>query len=804
MPLTQLFAKVLNMSLTASLVILLVIAARFVLRKSPKVYAYALWAVVLFRLLCPVSLPSPVSLLGLLNAPTAQTMGGATTVEYIPYRVVETAESNPRFNPVPDAAPAQTPAHAQLLDAEPTKAPLSADKIVAAVWLAGMVAMAGAGLGSYVRFRKQLTGAMRIRDNLYLADHIDSAFVSGLICPKIYLPSDIPLNRMGYIIAHEQHHIRRKDPVVKHLSFAALCVHWFNPLVWLAFILSGRDMEMSCDEAVIRQLGEEIRADYSASLLSLATGRRIIAGTPLAFGEGDTKGRIQNMANWKKPSKWLRVVSLALCIAVFTACAPNPTTPVVVSKNDGSLDIANIQSATRPEAQGTAQKQALQYSDHFQSTDGSVDITLELDQELATENLPMVEVEPRYLTGSDAKRVAQVIFGTDAEFYEQRPVLSDKEILSKAEIAAKLEKWQTWLDMDYMTELYGDAEAAQQDIDLVKLFIADYTERYASAPEADPRTSCQWTMKTDSVYTYDETQLETWDTSEDNMAVQAEVDMDGIPYRFSASVRDGTDFQVNNIHATITDGGMGPSNIGYDEWIARLTRTEKPDESQIAAIQAKAEMWLAQMELGDWAVDQCYLETHTYHGTPEHYVIVKAVPVLAGAAAIRQPGINTPRSNSEYASHYYMTDATFRFAPGGELIDMGITSTIDVTQVVQQAVATLSIEELLEQAKTQLSLTEASSFFWPQEMLELYEEDSGEEIYCAVTVSRASYGLVRIKVPDSDDHYYYVPALMLMGDAEYRGRDTGTVYERYSEMSSQPYYFLCVNAINGSNIPLGE
>lgn len=477
---------------------------------------------------------------------------------------------------------------------------------------------------------------------------------------------------------------------------------------------------------------------------------------------------------------------------------------MVVSKNDGSLDIENIQpAATQPEAQVTPKTQTLQYSDHFQSTDGSVDITIELNQELATENLPMVEVAPRYLTGSDARRVAEVIFGTDAVFYEQRPVLADKAIFSKAEIAAKLEKWQTWLDVDYLTELFGDAEAAQRDVELVKHFIADYTERYESAPEADPRVPCQWTLKTDSVYTYDEAQLETWDTSEDCMSIAAEVDMDGIPYRFSISVRDGADFQLNNIYAMIDDA-IGPSTIGWDEWLAKLTRTEKPDQSQVAAIQEKAEMWLAQMELGDWVVDQCYLETHTYHGTPEHYVIVEAVPVLAGAAAIRQPGINTPRANPEYASHYYMTDATFRFAPGGELIGMQITSTIDVTQVVQQAVATLPLEELLAQARTQLTLTEAGSFFWPQGMVESYEEIFGEEIQCTVTANRAEYGLVRIKVPDTDDHYYYVPALMLIGDAEYRGRDTGAVYERYNEMGNEPYYFLCLNAINGSNIPLGE
>lgn len=800
----DLFLTVVNMSLTGSLVILLVLLGRLLLRKSPKIFSYALWSVVLFRLLCPVSLPSPVSLLAPLKPATATAQGPATYMEYVVTQAPEVPEAAPEVSM--EASPEKAPSQAATPEISPKaqKSTLSAEKIAAWVWLIGAVTMALVGIGSYLRFRQKLTGAVRKVKNVYLVDHLDSAFVAGMIFPKIYLPSDLPDNQLPYILAHERHHIRRGDPIVRHLAYAALCLHWFNPLVWLAFVLSGRDLEMSCDEAVLRKLGSHIRADYAASLLTLALGREIWAATPLAFGEGDTKGRIENMKNWKKPKAWVSALSFLLCFALLTACAANPTAPVVVSKNDGSLNIETIQpTSTQPEVPEAPKTQTLQYSDHFQSTDGSVDITIDLDEELPTDALPMVEVEPRYLTGSDAKRVAQVIFGSDAAFYEQRPSLSDEEIFSKSEIAEKLGKWQTWLDLDYMTQLYGGAEAAQYQMDIVKLFIDDYTERFASAPEADPRTPCQWTLKTDSAYLYDDAQLETWDTSEDCMSIQAEVEMDGIPYRFSIGVREGSDFQLNNIYAAISDV-YGPSTIGWDECFAKLTRTEKPDQSQIAAIQAKAETWLAQMDLGDWTVDQCYLVTQTYHGTPEYYVTVTATPVLEGYAAIRQPNITTPRANPASASHYYMTDATFQFAPGGELINMQITSTIDVAQVVQSNVATLSLEELLEQARTQLTLTEAGSFFWPQDLVESYEEIFGEEIQCTVTANRAEYGLVRIKVPDSDDHYSYVPALMLTGNAEYRGRNTGTVYEQYSSISSQPYYLLCLNANDGSNIPLGE
>ena len=146
----------------------------------------------------------------------------------------------------------------------------------------------------------------------------------GLFRPKIYLPSILTETERGYILRHEQYHLRRRDHLVKFLSFLALCIHWFNPLVWAAFILSGKDMEMSCDEAVVRELGEDIRADYSASLLSLATGRRIVAGMPLAFGEGDTGSRIRNLLNWKRPRPWVMAVCAVVCVGLIALCAANP------------------------------------------------------------------------------------------------------------------------------------------------------------------------------------------------------------------------------------------------------------------------------------------------------------------------------------------------------------------------------------------------------------------------------------------------------------------------------------------------
>ena len=326
----RLFPIVCNMSLTASVVILAVLAVRRLLRRAPKVFSYALWAVVLFRLLCPVSVTSAVSLLGALGAPAQERSAVTSVVEYVPADIVRNMA--PTVTPLPQepfpAEPGENIVSTAPSVTQPAAAPASPLSgpvaVLTLTWLTGMALLLLYSVISLLRLRRRLVGAVRLEDNIYLADYIPSPFVMGLFRPKIYLPSTLTETERGYILRHEQYHLRRRDHVVKLLSFLALCVHWFNPLVWAAFILAGKDMEMSCDEAVVRELGEDIRADYSASLLSLATGRRIVAGMPLAFGEGDTGGRIRNLLNWKRPQPWIIAVCVVVCVGLIALCAANP------------------------------------------------------------------------------------------------------------------------------------------------------------------------------------------------------------------------------------------------------------------------------------------------------------------------------------------------------------------------------------------------------------------------------------------------------------------------------------------------
>ena len=316
---SNLFSQVLNMSMTGSVVILLVMLARLILKRAPKIFSYALWSVVLFRLLCPVAFTAPVSVLNAFEPEVQEASESTSVVYFLPAEVSQDSD----FSFVPAENQSGTDS-VQAGESEHTHLDLM--MVASYVWIVGSGIMILYSVIQYIRLRLKLVGAMAYRGNVYRADYIDTPFVMGIFSPKIYLPSDVPMNERKYIIAHERHHIRRCDHIIKLLAYFALCIHWFNPLVWVAFILAGKDMEMSCDEAVIRKMGSQIRADYSASLLRLATHKKIIAGMPLAFGEGDTKGRVMNMAKWKKPKLWVSLICLLLCTTILVACAVNPQT----------------------------------------------------------------------------------------------------------------------------------------------------------------------------------------------------------------------------------------------------------------------------------------------------------------------------------------------------------------------------------------------------------------------------------------------------------------------------------------------
>ena len=342
----SIFEKIWSMSITASVVIGIVLLARLLLKRSPKWISYALWSVVLFRLLCPVSVHSSLSI---IPEPVLDTKAPEVSFDIPAAKNPDTEQLNSeQILSIPQDIPVEnlilsdhvtlTPSAGLIRPVQPVK-PAQEETFrfpVEWVWFAGVALLAVVSVIRYALLRRKLRCCVHFRENIFLADGIPTAFVMGLLRPKIYLPSSLGEGEWDYVLAHERCHIRRMDPLIRLLSFSALCVHWFNPLVWLAFYLAGQDMEMSCDEAVLKQLGEEIRKDYSQSLLNLSAGRSF-AFTPLAFGEGDTGKRIRNLSKWKKPVLWIAAIAVILSVILAICLLTNPSKVETVSVSSGSV-----------------------------------------------------------------------------------------------------------------------------------------------------------------------------------------------------------------------------------------------------------------------------------------------------------------------------------------------------------------------------------------------------------------------------------------------------------------------------------
>lgn len=321
MSLQELFIVVLNMSITSSYVAIGVILVRMLLKKTPRIFSYALWGVVLFRLVCPISIQTNFSLLNLLNIRLNNQSGHP---EYVPMDIgimnTPTIQSGiSSLDPVVNKVlPQATP----LASANPMQIWMG---ILSVVWVAGMVVLLIYSVISYINTKRNLRFSTLVKDNIYESDQITTAFVCGLIYPKIYIPANIDQSDLPYILSHERTHIHRKDHLVKFVSFLALIPHWFNPIMWLSFNLMSKDMEMSCDETVLRSMNQDIRRGYSNSLLSLSLkNRNPFTASPLAFGESHVKSRIKNIVNYKKPVFWVITASIILVLVVGISLISNP------------------------------------------------------------------------------------------------------------------------------------------------------------------------------------------------------------------------------------------------------------------------------------------------------------------------------------------------------------------------------------------------------------------------------------------------------------------------------------------------
>lgn len=310
---TDIFLKIAGMSATACLVAAIVLVIRLLLKPAPKVYSYLLWAAVFVRLLIPFSLPLPASEISPITPVNIRTE---------PYTYVNNLNSA-----APLSAEVGQNMEISIFTSENIpeyKASKTAVDILSLIWLAGVLIMAVRFVFSYIKLKKVLKNSAHSEDNIFISENIRTPFIFGIFKPKIYLPSDLPEGRRQPIILHEKYHIKRLDHIAKLAMYTALCIHWFNPAVWLCFSLCERDMEMSCDEAVTGKMSRSETADYSEALLAAAPKNtaRFTAG----FSESPTRKRIKNILNFKKPALWVTVIcTLAAVVSVIILCSDNST-----------------------------------------------------------------------------------------------------------------------------------------------------------------------------------------------------------------------------------------------------------------------------------------------------------------------------------------------------------------------------------------------------------------------------------------------------------------------------------------------
>ncbi len=294
------------MSLQAGFLVLFVLAFRLVFQRVPKRYRLLLWGLVVLRLLVPFRIESAFSL---LPAPPVAEMNALPAL-----RVIATSPAAPIFSTV-DVAP------------EAAQPSFSLAALLGALWLAGVAAMALYSIVSYARLDRKVRSAVCLRENIWQTGAIQTPFVLGFFKPRIYLPKELPIAAAHHVIAHEQAHIRHFDQLLKPLGFVALALHWFNPLVWLGYFFFCRDIELACDERVIRDFPAAQRADYSQALLTCSVRGAWTAACPIAFGEVGVKERVKSILSYKKPAFWIILLAVAACVVAVVCLMTEPATP---------------------------------------------------------------------------------------------------------------------------------------------------------------------------------------------------------------------------------------------------------------------------------------------------------------------------------------------------------------------------------------------------------------------------------------------------------------------------------------------
>ncbi len=315
----NLFLKILNMSIAAGWLVFAVLLLRIVLRRAPKAINCLLWGLVAFRLICPFSIESALSLI-----PSAEALPQSSLLEHNPTIDSGISAIDSVVNPIFSQSFAATPMY--------SANPLQIYTFIAAnVWVLGIVLLLLYALISFFVLRRKTRECIEIEKDVFVCDRINTPFILGIFRPQIFVPSGVKERDLSYVLSHERAHISRRDHLWKPLGFLLLSVYWFNPVMWLAYIVLCRDIELACDERVIKSLGDEAKLPYSDALINCSSPRRAVSVCPLAFGETGVKGRIKSVLNYKKPAFWITVTALLLSVITAVCFLTNPPEKTALS-----------------------------------------------------------------------------------------------------------------------------------------------------------------------------------------------------------------------------------------------------------------------------------------------------------------------------------------------------------------------------------------------------------------------------------------------------------------------------------------
>lgn len=476
------------------------------------------------------------------------------------------------------------------------------------------------------------------------------------------------------------------------------------------------------------------------------------------------------------------VILVMLGMFIMSGCQSSPERQAVVSKQNNTAALYETQ------ADEEITPRRFRHTEEFTSTDDSVRFYLNIDQELQTQKMPVVEVIPRSITSEDAERVAKALLG-DVAFYEREP--SSDPQYSKSQYQEMIARLVPYSNLTAMSDLVG-VDQAQSMLGSFKQGIDQLTKAMENAPEENPHIPCDWMFKKERHYNDSDFDIGNRALGEDDDWLVATAKKGGMGYTYMVICRNQPDYKLNRFNIQLGGASVHTSWDRQIYW-SELCRTGAPTQQQLQSVQLLVTNVLENMDLGQWRITETQIETFDMGNEPEYLLRIHATPVLHGVPVVY--GQKNTQQSDDYAGAYALTQATFLMSSNGDLLDMELDSPLQVKSIINENVATLPFSQLIDRARNHLTLSDAGNFGLPLEQLTMYEQHFDEKILCYVTMDQAEYGLARIMAEDTTDRYYYVPALMLHGSIEYCGENSNKVY-----FNTQDNYTLCINATDGTII----